>query len=163
MNAHPSTEEQSGDPRPMAECSAPGSRRTNLSCPESDTLSFDSTHSFRDWLRSINRRLDEVQREFIKSKSSGRRDRSPLPTGYLRQDNFPLLLPPNVRGGSYPAEHIVTFRAYMALYGSFALMEFELNFLASARPKSSTAMLLGLSQKDDEPLSHFVARFSIEI
>ncbi|RRT42782.1 hypothetical protein B296_00031717 [Ensete ventricosum] len=52
--------------------------------------------------------------------------------------------------------HLISFFDQMA-------KEFESNFLASAKLKLSTIVLLRQSQKDEEPLSYFVSRFVIEI
>ncbi|RWV81973.1 hypothetical protein GW17_00056568 [Ensete ventricosum] len=41
--------------------------------------------------------------------------------------------------------------------------EFELNFMASSRPRSTTASLLSLAQGNDEPLAQFVGRFVVEV
>ncbi|RWW49142.1 hypothetical protein BHE74_00044739 [Ensete ventricosum] len=167
-----------------------------------DTLSTDSTDSLREQVRRVHQRLDEVQKEVLKSREEiGESSKGgspftpeiqskPLPATF----SLPALEPYD--GSGDPMEHIATFRAQMALYDtSEALMcrafpttlrglartwyarlkpasipsfdvlarEFELNFLASARPRPTTASLLGMAQGSDEPLSQFVGRFTSQV
>ncbi|RWV84966.1 hypothetical protein GW17_00053283 [Ensete ventricosum] len=167
-----------------------------------DTLSTDTTDSLREQVRRVHQRLDEVQKEVLKSREEvGESSKGgspftpeiqskPLPATF----RLPALEPYD--GSGDPMEHIATFRAQMALYDtSEALMcrafpttlrgsartwysrlkpasipsfdslarEFELNFLASARPRPTTASLLGMAQGSDEPLSQFVGRFTSQV
>ncbi|RZS17009.1 hypothetical protein BHM03_00049098 [Ensete ventricosum] len=167
-----------------------------------DTLSTDSTDSLREQVRRVHQRLDEVQKEVLRSREEiGKSSKGgspftpeiqskPLPATF----RLPALEPYD--GSGDPTEHIATFRAQMALYDtSEALMcrafpttlrgsartwyahlkpasipsfdvlarEFELNFLASARPRPTTASLLGMAQGSDEPLSQFVGRFTSQV
>ncbi|RZS20059.1 hypothetical protein BHM03_00052535 [Ensete ventricosum] len=170
--------------------------------PDLDTLSSDTVDSLREQVHQVHQWLDEVQKEVLKSRGEiGESSKGgssftleiqgkPLPAT-LR---LPTLEPYD--GSDDPTEHIVAFRAQMALYDKFdALMcrafsttlrgpartwysclkpasislfdllakEFELNFLASARPKPTTASLLGLVQGSDAPLSQFVGRFTSQV
>ncbi|RWW41886.1 hypothetical protein BHE74_00052596 [Ensete ventricosum] len=164
--------------------------------PDFDTLSTD-IDSLREQVRRVHQRLDEVQKEVLKSREEvGESSKGgspftpeiqakPLPATF----RLPALEPYDGRGD--PAEHIATFHAQMALCDtsealmcrafpttlrgsartwysrlkstsipSFDLLarEFELNFLASARPRPTTTSLLGMAQGSDEPLSQFVGR-----
>ncbi|RWV77633.1 hypothetical protein GW17_00061512 [Ensete ventricosum] len=170
--------------------------------PDFDTLSTDTVDSLREQIRRVHQRLDEVEKEVLKSReevgesSEGgspftpKIQAKPLPATF----RLPALEPYD--GSGDPTEHIATFRAQMALYDtsealmcraflttlrgsaragysrliptfipSFDLLarEFELNFLASARPKPTTASLLRMAQGSDEPLSQFVGRFTSQV
>ncbi|RRT31343.1 hypothetical protein B296_00059047 [Ensete ventricosum] len=167
-----------------------------------DTLSTDNVDSLREQVRGVHQRLDEVQKEVLKSREEVGKSSNggspftpeiqskPLPATF----RFPALKAYD--GSGDPTEHIATFRSQMALYDtSEALMcraflttlrgsvktwysrlkpafipsfdslarEFELNFLASARPRPTTASLFGMAQGSDEPLSQFVGRFTSQV
>ncbi|RWW44403.1 hypothetical protein BHE74_00049853 [Ensete ventricosum] len=170
--------------------------------PRTNVISSYSTNSVREQLRQVNQRLDEVQRDFVKSKeevgetTKGRSpfipeiQDKPVPSGF----RLPTLEPYD--GSTDPSKHVAMFRAQMALYDtSDTLMccafsttlrgpaqmwynqlklssissfdhlarEFELNFMASSRPRPMAASLLGLTQGSDEPLAQFVGRFTVEV
>ncbi|RRT48474.1 hypothetical protein B296_00046342 [Ensete ventricosum] len=170
-----------------------------------DTLSTDTTDSLREQVRRVHQRLDEVQKEVLKSREEvGESSKGGSPfTPEIQSKSLPATfrlpaLEPYV-GSDNPMEHIATFRAQMALYDtsealmcrafpttpttlrgsartcysrfkpafipSFDLLakEFKLNFLASARPRPTTASLLGMAQGSDEPLSQFVGRFTSHV
>ncbi|RWW24399.1 hypothetical protein GW17_00011310, partial [Ensete ventricosum] len=170
--------------------------------PDFDTLSTDTTDSLKGQVRRVHQRLDEVQKEILKSRgevgesSKGGSPFTPEIQAKSLSATFrlPALEPYDGSGDS--AEHIAAFGAQMALYDtsdvlmcrafpttlrgpariwysrlkpasipSFDLLEkeFELNYLASARPKPTTASLLGMAQGSDEPLSQFVGRFTSQV
>ncbi|RZS18091.1 hypothetical protein BHM03_00050315 [Ensete ventricosum] len=94
-----------------------------------DTLSTDSTDSLREQVRRVHQRLDEVQKEVLKSREEiGESSKGgspftpeiqskPLPATF----RLPALEPYD--GSGDPMEHIATFHAQMALYDtSEALM-----------------------------------------
>ncbi|RZS02842.1 hypothetical protein BHM03_00032947 [Ensete ventricosum] len=170
--------------------------------PNFDSLSSNTADSLREQVRQVHQRLDEVQKEVLKSRGEIRESSKggspftpkiqgkPLPATF----RLPTLEPYD--GSGDPTEHIAAFHAQMALYdtsdalmcrafpttlrgpartwysllkpasiSSFDLLakKFELNFLASARPKPTITSLLGLVQGSDEPLSQFVRRFTSQV
>ncbi|KAJ8485745.1 hypothetical protein OPV22_018230 [Ensete ventricosum] len=167
-----------------------------------DTLSTDSTDSLREQVRRVHQRLDEVQKEVLRSKdetgesSKGGSPFSPEIQSKPLPTTFRLIALEPYDGSGDPMEHVATFRSQMVIYDtSEALMcrafpttlrgsartwyarlkpasipsfdvlarEFELNFLTSARPRPTTASLLGMAQGSDEPLSQFVGRFTSQV
>ncbi|RRT55216.1 hypothetical protein B296_00014965 [Ensete ventricosum] len=162
----------------------------------------DTVDSLREQVCQVHQRLDEVQKEVLKSRGEigeSSKGGSPFTPEIQGKPLLATFILPTLKpydGSGDPTEHIAVFRAYMALYdtsdalicqafpttlrgsartwysrlkpasiSSFDLLakEFELNFLASAHPKPTTASLLGLIQGSDEPLSQFVGRFTSQV
>ncbi|RWW60676.1 hypothetical protein BHE74_00032308 [Ensete ventricosum] len=97
--------------------------------PDLDTLSSDTANSLREQVRQVHQRLDEVQKEVLKSRgeigesSKGGSPFTPEIQGKPLPATFrlPTLKPYDVSGD--PTEYIAAFRAQMALYDtSDALM-----------------------------------------
>ncbi|RZS12357.1 hypothetical protein BHM03_00043786 [Ensete ventricosum] len=151
--------------------------------PDLDTLLSDTADSLREQVCQVYQRLDEVQKEVLKSKgeiresSKGGSSFTPVIQGKPLPATLRLPTLEPYDGSGDPIEHIAAFCTQMALYDtSDALMcrafpttlrglartwyyrlklasiysfdlfakEFELNFLATVRPKPTTASLLGL-------------------
>ncbi|RZR71145.1 hypothetical protein BHM03_00003868 [Ensete ventricosum] len=110
-----------------ASVSQPMSRSRNVMCTplEPDVVSSSSTNSVREQLCQVNQRLDEVQRDFVRSKeevSETTKGGSPFAPEILDKPipssfRLPTLEPYN--GSTDPTEHVATFRAQMALYDTY--------------------------------------------
>ncbi|RWV95822.1 hypothetical protein GW17_00041511, partial [Ensete ventricosum] len=97
--------------------------------PNFNSLSSDTTNFLREQVHQVNQRLDEVQKEVLKSRGEIRESSKggfpftpeiqgkPLPATF----RLPTLEPYD--GSGDPTEYIAAFRAQMALYDTFdALM-----------------------------------------
>ncbi|RRT40714.1 hypothetical protein B296_00058323 [Ensete ventricosum] len=104
--------------------------------PDLDTLSYDSTDSLREQVHQVHQRLDEVQKEVLKSKEGIR--------GEL--ESFP---------DHRPEHGIVASNPPLSSFDLLA-KKFELSFLVSARPKPTVTSLLGLAQGNEESLAQFI-------
>ncbi|RZS25381.1 hypothetical protein BHM03_00058569 [Ensete ventricosum] len=126
---HPPIEATIENPNASVSQPANCSRDVMRLPPEPDVVSTDSTNSVREQLRQVNHRLDEVQRDIVKSKEEvGETTKGgssfapeildkPIPYSF----RLPTLEPYD--GSTDPTEHVVAFRVQMALYNtSNALM-----------------------------------------
>ncbi|RWV80003.1 hypothetical protein GW17_00058786 [Ensete ventricosum] len=96
---------------------------------EPDVVSSYSTNSLREQLRQVNQRLDEVQRDFVRSKevvAETTKGGSPFASEILDKPIPSSFRLPNLEPYDEsidPTEHVAAFRAQMALYDtSDALM-----------------------------------------
>ncbi|RRT78139.1 hypothetical protein B296_00006519 [Ensete ventricosum] len=120
----------------------------------------------------VNQRLDEVQKEFVKSKEElGESSKGGSPFAPKIQDkpvptHFRMPSLESYDGSLDSAEHVVAFRAQMALYDTSDMImcpAFSTILRGPAQMWPTTATLLGLSQGSDEPLAQFVGLFATEI
>ncbi|RWW51549.1 hypothetical protein BHE74_00042096 [Ensete ventricosum] len=91
--------------------------------PDFDTLSTDTADSLREQVHRVHQRLDEVQKEVLKSRGEvGESSKGGSPfTPEIQAKSLPALEPYD--GSGDPTEHIIAFCAQMALYDtSDALM-----------------------------------------
>ncbi|RWW36471.1 hypothetical protein BHE74_00058504 [Ensete ventricosum] len=125
---------QAAEARTASPTAAPA-RSQSRSCdpiqtnPDFNTLSSDTANSLREQVGQVHQRLDEVQKEILKSKGEiGESSKSassftPEIQGKPLSTTFRLPTLELYDGSGDPTEHIVVFRAQMALYDtSDALM-----------------------------------------
>ncbi|RRT84625.1 hypothetical protein B296_00004692 [Ensete ventricosum] len=99
--------------------------------PDLDTLSSDSTDSLREQVRQVHQRLDEVQKEVLKSKdeveesSKGGSPFTPEIQDKPLSPNFRLPALELYDGSCDPAEHVATFHAQMALYDTSDVLMYQ--------------------------------------
>ncbi|RWW12345.1 hypothetical protein GW17_00023989 [Ensete ventricosum] len=114
-----------------ASVSQPANHSRDVMCLslEPDVVSSDSTNSVREQLRQVNQRLDEVQKDVVRSKEEvgeTTKGRSSFTSEILDKpipSNFRLSTLEPYDGSIDPTEHVAAFRAQMALYDtSDALM-----------------------------------------
>ncbi|RWW80984.1 hypothetical protein BHE74_00010648 [Ensete ventricosum] len=126
---HPPIEATIENPNTSVSQPANRSRDVMHTPLEPYVVSSDSTNSVREQLRQVNQRLDEVQRDFVKSKEEigeTTKGGSPFAPKILDKpipSSFRLSTLEPYDGSTDPSEHVATFRAQMALYDtSDALM-----------------------------------------
>ncbi|RZS13818.1 hypothetical protein BHM03_00045434 [Ensete ventricosum] len=154
---HPPNEVMTENSNASVSQSMSRSRNVMRTPPEPNIISSDSTNSMREQLRQVNQRLDEVLRDFVKSKEVvGETTKGgspfipkiqdkPVPSGF----RLPILEPYD--GSTDPSEHVGMFRAQMALYDtSDALMccAFPTTLRGSARMWYSWLKLSSISSFD---------------
>ncbi|RZS08884.1 hypothetical protein BHM03_00039922 [Ensete ventricosum] len=139
---HPPTEGTSTNLDIPVARSTSHSRDISHTAPKPYVISSDSTNSIKEQIRQLNQRLDEVQREFVKSKgeldesSKGRSPFVPVIQEKLVSTNFRLPALESYDSSSNPSEHVVAFRTQMALYdtsGAFMCGAFPTTLRDSVR------------------------------
>ncbi|RRT58208.1 hypothetical protein B296_00018482 [Ensete ventricosum] len=136
-------------PRQTLQQEAPQSRLSHGEHPDraphppvEATIKNPNASSVREQLRQVNQRLVEVQRDFVRCKEEvgeTTKGRSPFAPEILDKpipSNFRLPTLEPYDGSTDPTEHVIVFRAQMALYDTFdALMcrTFPTTFRGPAR------------------------------
>ncbi|RZS08468.1 hypothetical protein BHM03_00039451 [Ensete ventricosum] len=164
---HPPIEATIENPNASVSQPTNHSRDVMRTPPEPDVVSSNSTNSMREQLHQVNQRLDEVQRDFVKSKEEvgeTTKGGSPFTPKILDKpipSSFCLATLEPYDGSTDPSEHVATFRAQMALYDtSNALMcrTFPITLRGSARMWYSQ-----LKPSSIPSFDHFAKEFELNI
>ncbi|RWV81551.1 hypothetical protein GW17_00057014 [Ensete ventricosum] len=104
------------------------------------------------------RRSPDLSKEELGESSTGGSPFIPEVLDKSIPHNFRLLTLEAYDGSSDLTEHIMAFRAQMALYETI-----RVEFPSQRSIKIDVASLFGTSQKDDEPLAQFITCLAVEI
>ncbi|RRT79618.1 hypothetical protein B296_00004394 [Ensete ventricosum] len=124
---------------------------SDYSPPDPDILSSDSIDSLRAQVCLVNQRIDDVHKTIrMKNEHGG----SPSKNSKIH--------PSHSTSASQRWRRMMLSLTTIHSFDQLA-REFEANFPASARLKPTATPLLGMRQKEDEPLSSYLACFTKEM